>query len=130
MQVLWKEVFEGNRPLIVDEFLSSGISQSLCFYQFYASGSDCRMIRSLPTFDREWKEEFFFVSGPWASDLVEVGRDTFPLLVGNWGCLCLEGMQPFFDSSKYSFLPIFNFSFLFAAVTCPSLNNTLLDKVQ
>ena len=36
MQVLWREVFEGNRPLTVDEFLycykPSKINQSLGFY--------------------------------------------------------------------------------------------------
>ena len=36
MQVLWREVFDGNRPLIVDEFLycykSFEINQSLGFY--------------------------------------------------------------------------------------------------
>ena len=38
MQVLWREVFEGDRPLTVDEFLycykPSKINQSLGFYQF------------------------------------------------------------------------------------------------
>ena len=48
MQVLWREVFEGNRPLTVDEFLycykSSEINQSLGFYQFTARGKDYRQI--------------------------------------------------------------------------------------
>lgn len=43
---------------------------------------DCRTIRSLPTFDREWKN-FFFVSGPWAEDPIKVGKDTFAPLVGD-----------------------------------------------
>lgn len=64
MQVLWREVFEGNGPYTVDEFLYCykpfGINQSLGFYQFSARGSDCRMIRSLPMSDRKWKKEFFF----------------------------------------------------------------------
>ena len=38
MQVLWREVFEGDRPLTMDEFLycnkPSMINQSLGFYQF------------------------------------------------------------------------------------------------
>ena len=96
MQVLWREVFEGNCPLTMDEFLYCykpfGISQSLGFYQFSAKGSNCRMIRSLPTSDREWKNEFFFISGPWDGNLVEVGRESFPPLVGDQGCLHLEGM--------------------------------------
>ena len=56
MQVLWREVFEGDRPLTVDEFLfcykPSGINQSLGFYQFTAKGKDCRLIKSLVTSDR------------------------------------------------------------------------------
>ncbi|KAL0015459.1 hypothetical protein SO802_002528 [Lithocarpus litseifolius] len=46
--------------------------QSLGFYQFSTRGLDCRMRRSLPTSNREWKKEFFFISGPWTGDLVEV----------------------------------------------------------
>ena len=56
MQVLWMEVFEGNRPLTVDEFLycykPSKINQSLGFYQFTARGKDYRLIKSLVTSDR------------------------------------------------------------------------------
>ena len=56
MQVLWREVFEGDRPLTVDEFLfcykPSEINQSLGFYQFTAKGKDCRLIKSLVMFDR------------------------------------------------------------------------------
>ena len=81
IQVLWREVFEGDCPLIVDEFLycykPSKINQSLGFYQFTAKGNDCRLIKSLVTFDRNWKTEFFFVSGFWSGHLVEVGKDTF-----------------------------------------------------
>ena len=53
MKLLWREVFEGNCPLSVDEFLYCyepfGISQSFSFYLFSTQGSDCRMIRSLST---------------------------------------------------------------------------------
>ena len=67
MQVLWREVFEGDRPLTVDEFLfcykPSEINQSLGFYQFTARDKDCRLIKSLVMFDKNWKTEFFFVSG-------------------------------------------------------------------
>ena len=67
MQVLWREVFEENCPLTVDEFLycykPSEINQSLDFYQFTARGKDYRLIKSLVTSDRNWKMEFFFVSG-------------------------------------------------------------------
>ena len=83
MQVLWREVFEGDRPLTMDEFLfyykPSEINQSLGFYQFTAKGKDCRLIKSLVTSDRNWKTEFFFVSSFWFGHPVEVGRDPFTL---------------------------------------------------
>ena len=67
MQVLSREVFKGDCSLTVDEFLycykSSEINQSLGFYQFTARGKDYRLIKSLVTSDRNWKTEFFFVSG-------------------------------------------------------------------
>ena len=66
MLVLWIEVFEGNRSLIVDEFLycykSLEINQSLGFYQFTVRGKDYRLIKSLVTSNRNWKTEFLFVS--------------------------------------------------------------------
>ena len=96
MQVLWREVFEGNRPLTVDEFLfcykPSEINQSLGFYQFTARGKDYRLIKSLVTSDRNWKTEFFFVSGFWAGRPIEVDRDPFPLYSGELGNLRPEGM--------------------------------------
>ena len=56
MQVLWREVFEGDRPLIVDKFFfcykPSEINQSQGFYQFTARGSDCRLIKSLVSSNR------------------------------------------------------------------------------
>ena len=67
MQVLWREVFEGNRPLTMDKFLfcykPSEINQSLGFYQFTTRGKDCRLIKSLVTSNRNWKTKFFFISG-------------------------------------------------------------------
>ena len=91
MQVLWREVFGGDRPLMVDEFLYCykplEIHQSLGFYQFTARGKDCRMIRSLPLSDRKWKTEFFFVSNNWARNPSDVGRDTFGHYTGDLGNL-------------------------------------------
>ena len=91
MQVLWREVFDRNRPLTMDEFLycykPSEISQSLGFYQFSIRGSNCRLVKSLPTSDRKWKTEFFFVSRFWAGKPVEVGRDPFPPYTGEMGNL-------------------------------------------
>ena len=56
MQALWREVFEGDHPLTVNEFLfcykPSKINQSLGFYQFIAKGTTCRLIKSLILSDR------------------------------------------------------------------------------
>ena len=99
MQILWREVFEGNRPLTVDELLycykPSKISQSLSFYQFFARSSSCRLVKSLPMSDRRWKTKFFFVLGFWAGNPVKVGRDLFPPYTGEMGNLRLEGMLLF-----------------------------------
>ena len=104
MQVLWREVFEGNRPLTMDEFLfcykPSEINQSLSFYQFTARGKDYRLIKSLVTSDRNWKTKFFFVSGFWAGRPIEVDRDPFPPYTGELGNLRPEGM---FVSTLFSF---------------------------
>ena len=99
MQILWREVFEGDCPLTMDEFLycykPSEINQSLGFYQFIAKGNDCRLINSLVTSDRNWKTEFFFISGFWSGHPVEVGRDTFTPYTGELGNLRPEGMLCF-----------------------------------
>ena len=96
MQVLWREVFEGNCPLTVDEFVyyykPFEINQSLGFYQFTAKRKDYRLIKSLVTSDRNWKMEFFFVSGFWAGRPIEVDRDPFPPYIGELGNLRPEGM--------------------------------------
>ena len=99
MHVLWREVFEGDCPLTVDEFLYCykpyKINQSLGFYQFTARGKDYRLIKSLVTSDRNWKTKFFFVSGFWARHPVEVSKDTFAPYTRELGNLCFEGMFMF-----------------------------------
>ena len=65
------------------------------FYQFTAKGSDYRLINSLVSSDRNWKTEFFFVSGFWSGHPVEVGRDTFAPYTGELGNLHPEGMFMF-----------------------------------
>ena len=107
MQVLWREVFEGNHRLIVDEFLycykPSEINQFLGFYQFTAKGKDYRLIKSLVTSDRNWKTKFFFVSGFCARRPIEVDRDLFSPYTRELGNLHPEGI----------FVPtlLFNFHF-------------------
>ena len=97
MQILWREVFGGDRPLIVDEFLycykPSEINQSNGFYQFTTRGNDYRLIKSLASSDRNWKMEFIFVFGFWAGNPVDVGRDPFAPYIGDLGNLCPEGMS-------------------------------------
>ena len=114
MQILWGEVFGGDRPLTMDEFLycykPSEINQSNGFYQFTARGNDCRLIKSLASSDRNWKTEFIFVSGFWAGKPVDVGRDPFTPYTGVLRNLCLEGMSlPFL----LFFLSLFYFLFVF-----------------
>lgn len=62
MQVLWREVFNGNCPLSVDEFLycykPSEISQSIGFYQFSARGSNCRLIGPFPHLIKGGRQSF------------------------------------------------------------------------
>ena len=95
MQILWREVFGGNRPLTVDEFLYCykpfEISQSDDFYQFTTRGNDCRLIKSLASSDRKWKMEYIFVSSFWAGSPMDIGRDSFPPYTRDLGNLCPEG---------------------------------------
>ena len=95
MQILWREVFGGNRPLTVDEFLycykPSEINQSNGFYQFTARGNDCRLIKSQASSNRNWKTEFIFISSFWARNPVDVGRDPFTPYTGDLGNLHPEG---------------------------------------
>ena len=117
MQILWREVFEGDRPLTVDEFLfcykPSKIHQSLGFYKFTARGTDCRLIKSLASSNRNWKKEFFFVSGFWHGNPMGVGRDTFGRYTGDLGNLHLEGKSLPFFFSLFCFIHVLTSSYLF-----------------
>ena len=120
MQILWREVFGGDRPFTVDEFLycykPSEINQSLGFYQFTARGRDCRLVKSLASSDRKWKMEFFFVSGFWAKNPMDVGWDTFGRYAGVLGNLRPEGKSlsfpplPFYLLLLFSNLHLFSYS--------------------
>ena len=118
MQILWREVFGGDHPLTVDEFLycykPSEIHQSLGFYQFTAKGADCRLIKSLTLSNRNWKKEFFFVSGFWAGNPMDVGRDVFGHCTEDLRNLRPEGKSPPFFFILFSFFHILTFSYLFA----------------
>ena len=87
MQVLWREVFWRDHPLTVDKFLfcykPSEINQPLGFYQFTARGTNCRLIKSLVSSDRNWKTKFFFISSFWVGNPVKIVRIHLPLTLGN-----------------------------------------------
>ena len=126
MQILWREVLGGDRPLTVDKFLfyykPSKIYQSFGFYQFTARGTNYRLIKSLASSNKNWKKEFFFVSSFWAGDPVDVGRDIFGRCTGDLGNLCPKGksLPPFF--SFVLFYSCFN---LFLLVSLQLLNDCL-----
>ena len=65
MQVLWREVFEGNCPLTVDEFLycykPSEINQFLGFYQFTVKGKDVNFKKFIKK--KKWKRRITHVNG-------------------------------------------------------------------
>ena len=130
MQILWREVFGGDRPLTMDEFLycykPSEIHQSPGFYQFTARGRDCRLVKSLASSDRNWKMEFFFVSGFWAGNLMDVGRDTFGHYTGDLGNLRLEG-----KSLRFPPLPFYLLLLLFSDLHLFSYScwTTFLEQV-
>ena len=103
----------------MDEFLYCykpfEICQSQGFYQFTTRDSNYRLVKPLPTSDRNWKTKFFFISGFWAGNPVEVGRDPFPPYTGEMGNLYPEDMSLFY-SSFYIFCcshlpPLFFFFF-------------------
>ena len=108
VQILWKEVFGRDHPLTVDEFLFCyKINQSLGFYQFTARDKDYRLIKSLASSNRNWKREFIFVSGFWAKNPMDVGKDPFAPYSGDLGNLHLEGTSLPFFIFLFSFYLIF-----------------------
>ena len=135
MQVLWREVFEGNRPLTVDKFLycykPSEINQSFGFYQFMARGKDYRLIKSLVTSDRNWKTEFFFVSSFWAGRPIEVDQDPFPPYTGELGNLRPEGM-PMVIILLFIMLVLVNNYLInfFIGARRPQLSRFFVERVQ
>ena len=134
MQILWREVFGGDRPLTVDEFLycykPSAISQSEGFYQFTARGNDCRLIKSLASSDRKWKTEFIFISGFWAGNPVDVGRDPFPPYTGDLGNLRPEGTSlPLVYFYFYSFLVYLQFLTFVCTLFC-SYQTSVLEQIS
>ena len=131
-------MFEGNRPLTVDEFLycykPSEINQSLGFYQFTARGKYYRLIKSLVTSDRNRKTKFFFISGFWVGRPIEVDQDPFRPYTGELGNLHPKGMLMvitllFTIFVLVSSYVIINFFFLIAARR-PHLSRFYIERVQ
>ena len=91
----------------MDEFLycykPSEISQSLGFYQFFARGSSCRLVKSLPLSDGRWRMKFSFVLGFWVGNPIEVSKDPFPPYIGEMGHFRPESMS-FFTACITSFV--------------------------
>nr|XP_023903530.1 nuclear pore complex protein NUP214-like [Quercus suber] len=56
--------------------------------------TDCRLIRSLASSDRKCKTKFFFISGFWARNPMDVGQDTFGRYTGDLGNLRSEVIAP------------------------------------
>ena len=113
MQVLWREVLEGNCPITVDEFLYCykpyEIKRSAGFYQFPSRGSSYSLIKGRSSSDRLWKTEFFIISGNWAGDPVDVQSAPFLPFTGPIGHFRPEGMFSFQFISFFFFLLVFNF---------------------
>ena len=113
MQILWREVFGGDCPLTVDEFLycykPSEINQSNGFYQFTARGNDCRLIKSLASSDKNWKTEFIFISG-------FLGREPCGHWQGSFCSLHWGLREP--SSSRY--VPPLYFSLFISFLVCTS----------
>ena len=108
-----------------------------------ARGKDCRLIKSLASSDKNWKSEFIFVSGFWAGNPVDVGRDPFAPYSGDLGNLRLEGTSlPFLLSLHflvYTYIYIyiyifFFFKFLpviyFTGVKRPALSKFYRDRIH
>ena len=123
----------------MDKFLfcykPSEINQSLGFHQFTAMGKDCRLIKSLASSDRNWKSEFIFVSGFWAGNPMDVGRDPFAPYSRDLGNLRLEGTSlPFFFFLLFIYLFFIYFYILhitcFIGVKWPSLSKFHRDRVH
>ena len=115
MQVLWREALEGNRPIIVDEFLycykPSKIKKSPGFYQFSSRGPHFSLIKGRSSSDRLWKTEFFIISGDWAGDPVDVNSAPFPPFTSPLGRLRPEGMYFF----HFFFFLIFSNPFTYSS---------------
>ena len=82
-----------------------------------ARGKNCRLIKSLPSFDRNWKTKFIVVSGFWVGNLMDIGRDPFAPYSRDIGNLHLEGTSLpcfFFLFLLFYFVFVSNLCLLFA----------------
>ena len=116
MQVLWCETLGGKCPITVDEFLyyykPSEIKQSAGFYQFSYRGPQFSLIKGCDSFDRLWKKEFFFKSGNWVGDPVNVNSAFFPSFISPLGRPRPKGMTFFLPFFLFIFFLFFLFLFI------------------
>ncbi|XP_050242519.1 uncharacterized protein LOC126691531 [Quercus robur] len=64
-----------------------------CAVGVHSKTDEQRLIKSLASSDRKWKTEFIFISGFWAGNPVDVGRDPFPPYTGDLGNLRPEAAK-------------------------------------
>ncbi|XP_050249263.1 uncharacterized protein LOC126696599 [Quercus robur] len=64
-----------------------------CAVGVHSKTDEQRLIKSLASFDRKWKTKFIFLSGFWAGNPVDVGRDPFPPYTGDLGNLRPEAAK-------------------------------------
>ena len=138
IQVLWREVLEGNHPITVDEFLycykPSEIKKPASFYQFLSRGSYYSLIKGHSSSDKLWKKEFFIISGNWVEGLADVGNPPFLPFTSPLGRLRPEGIFPFrFILCFFTCFPSFirlTLSFGNTTVVRPRLDKVYLDRID
>ena len=135
MQVLWREVFEGNCQIIVDEFLfcykPSEVKKSVGFYLFSSRAPQFSLIRGRSSSNRLWKKVFFFISRYWAGDPYDVNNAPFPPFTSALGHLHPEGTSFILYFVHFIYLfPCLTISFILAAITRPHLYKLYLERID
>ena len=135
MQMLWQDVFEGNRPITAHEFLycykPSKIKQSAGFYQFSSRGPQFSLIRGRSSSNRLWKKEFFFISGNWAKDPIDVNNAPSLLLPVPQVVFVLRVCLSSFPFVYFiQFFPHLILSYIGVAITRPHLDKFHLERID
>ena len=92
------------------------------------------MIKSIISLDRNWRTEFFFVSGFWVRRPLEVSQDPFPPYTKELGNLRFEGMLIVVASFCIVFTLVdgcLNFFFFFyTGARRPHLGRFYIERIQ